>query len=125
MLQGLAKAKSTGLLDIKSFDIADFETYEKVENGDSTWILPGTASATLAINFPLPFVAMAAADAFPITCRQAPGVFGPGSSRHCVLRLQNEGARGLLEVLQAEGGHCRRAPQQAGESQVSCHTWDF
>lgn len=40
-LQGLAKAQTHGLLNMQTFDISDYEMYEKVENGDSTWILPG------------------------------------------------------------------------------------
>lgn len=39
--QGLAKARTEGLLEMDTFDMTDYETYEKVENGDSTWILPG------------------------------------------------------------------------------------
>jgi len=37
-LQGLYKAIKTGLLDIDSLDIEEYEYYEKVEHGDLNWI---------------------------------------------------------------------------------------
>jgi cell division cycle 14 len=37
-LQGLYKAIKTGLLDIDSLDVEEYEYYEKVENGDLNWI---------------------------------------------------------------------------------------
>lgn len=37
-LQGLYKAIKTGLLDIDSLDVEEYEYYEKVEHGDLNWI---------------------------------------------------------------------------------------
>ena len=41
-LQGLANARCQRLLDFRSFDLDDYDFHERVENGDSTWIVPGT-----------------------------------------------------------------------------------
>ena len=44
-LQGIAKAKEVGFLDWhlpeSSFNLAEYEHYEQVENGDLNWIVPG------------------------------------------------------------------------------------
>ncbi len=42
--QGLAHANCQGLLDFRTFDLEDYDFHERVENGDSTWILPGDMS---------------------------------------------------------------------------------
>ncbi|KAH9950025.1 tyrosine protein phosphatase [Amylocystis lapponica] len=39
-LWGLYKAMQNGLCDMNEFDIADYEYYEKVENGDWNWLTP-------------------------------------------------------------------------------------
>jgi cell division cycle 14 len=40
-LRGLQKARECGFFDFQSFDIAEYEHYEQVENGDLNWIVPG------------------------------------------------------------------------------------
>ena len=40
-LKGLEKAISLGWYDCKTFDNKEYEYYEKVENGDLNWIIPG------------------------------------------------------------------------------------
>ena len=40
-MQGLYQAHQVGLLNFGTFNLEHFEYFEKVENGDSTWIVPG------------------------------------------------------------------------------------
>ncbi|XP_043837157.1 dual specificity protein phosphatase CDC14B-like [Dromiciops gliroides] len=40
-LMGLHKAVQYGFLNFEEFDLDDYEHYEKVENGDLNWIIPG------------------------------------------------------------------------------------
>jgi cell division cycle 14 len=44
-LQGLSRAKEVGFLDWHlptcNFNLAEYEHYEQVENGDLNWIVPG------------------------------------------------------------------------------------
>lgn len=44
-LQGIAKARDCGFIDASGgswrFDLAEYEHYEQVENGDLNWIIPG------------------------------------------------------------------------------------
>ena len=40
-LKGLEYAISLGWYDFKNFDPKEYEYYEKVENGDLNWIIPG------------------------------------------------------------------------------------
>ncbi|MEQ2234843.1 Dual specificity protein phosphatase cdc14ab, partial [Ilyodon furcidens] len=40
-LQGLRKALQHGFLDFETFSTEEYEHYERVENGDMNWILPG------------------------------------------------------------------------------------
>uniref|UniRef100_UPI003AAF73C5 dual specificity protein phosphatase CDC14AB-like n=1 Tax=Centroberyx gerrardi TaxID=166262 RepID=UPI003AAF73C5 len=40
-LQGIRKALQYGFLDFESFDVEEYEHYERVENGDMNWIVPG------------------------------------------------------------------------------------
>ena len=49
MLQGLAHAQRSSLLDAKTFDLDDYEYHERVENGDSTWIVPGKLKKAILI----------------------------------------------------------------------------
>ena len=37
-IRGMYKAIQTGLFDVNSFDVEEYEFYEKVENGDYNWI---------------------------------------------------------------------------------------
>ena len=39
-LQGLEKAIELGWYDFKTFDVQEYEYYEKLENGDLNWIIP-------------------------------------------------------------------------------------
>lgn len=40
-LRGLHYAMRLGWFDFKKFDLAEYEHYEKVENGDLNWMVPG------------------------------------------------------------------------------------
>ncbi|KAJ8277758.1 hypothetical protein GJAV_G00079550 [Gymnothorax javanicus] len=40
-LQGIRKALQHGFFDFESFDVDEYEHYERVENGDFNWIVPG------------------------------------------------------------------------------------
>ncbi|XP_025109161.1 dual specificity protein phosphatase CDC14AB-like isoform X3 [Pomacea canaliculata] len=40
-LHGLSKALSNGFFNFETFDVDEYEHYEKVENGDFNWIVPG------------------------------------------------------------------------------------
>ncbi|XP_054644474.1 dual specificity protein phosphatase CDC14AB [Dunckerocampus dactyliophorus] len=40
-LQGIRKALQHGFYDFETFDVDEYEHYERVENGDFNWIVPG------------------------------------------------------------------------------------
>ncbi|KAJ4459019.1 putative Dual specificity protein phosphatase CDC14A [Paratrimastix pyriformis] len=40
-LKGLAKARANNFFDFSNFDVNEYEYYERVENGDLNWIVPG------------------------------------------------------------------------------------
>ncbi|KAM4623309.1 dual specificity protein phosphatase CDC14AB-like [Polymixia lowei] len=40
-LQGIRKALQYGFVDFENFDVEEYEHYERVENGDMNWIIPG------------------------------------------------------------------------------------
>ncbi|XP_030015896.1 dual specificity protein phosphatase CDC14AB-like isoform X2 [Sphaeramia orbicularis] len=40
-LQGIRKALQHGLMDFENFSTEEYEHYERVENGDMNWIIPG------------------------------------------------------------------------------------
>ena len=40
-LQGLQEAVNKGWYNFKLFNVKEYEHYEKVENGDLNWIIPG------------------------------------------------------------------------------------
>uniref|UniRef100_A0A673IPH9 Dual specificity protein phosphatase CDC14A-like n=1 Tax=Sinocyclocheilus rhinocerous TaxID=307959 RepID=A0A673IPH9_9TELE len=40
-LQGIRKALQHGFLNFETFDVNEYEHYERVENGDLNWIVPG------------------------------------------------------------------------------------
>jgi cell division cycle 14 len=40
-LRGLHYASRLGWFDFRKFDITEYEHYEKIENGDLNWIIPG------------------------------------------------------------------------------------
>ncbi len=54
--QGMERAKLAGFLDWDrpdcSFDLAEYEHYEQVENGDLNWIVPGVALLRSCHPFP-------------------------------------------------------------------------
>jgi hypothetical protein len=39
-LKGLYYSQKLGWFDYKKFDLAEYENYEKLENGDINWIIP-------------------------------------------------------------------------------------
>jgi len=41
ILRGLDKAKKIGWVNLETFDVKDYETFEQVDNGDWNWIVPG------------------------------------------------------------------------------------
>jgi cell division cycle 14 len=44
-LKGVAQAKKCKFLDFDTFDVAAFEYWEKLENGDISWVMPGKLAA--------------------------------------------------------------------------------
>nr|XP_040028013.1 dual specificity protein phosphatase CDC14AB-like isoform X2 [Gasterosteus aculeatus aculeatus] len=40
-LQGISKALEHGFINFERFDVEEYEHYERVENGDMNWIIPG------------------------------------------------------------------------------------
>lgn len=40
-LRGLEYAITLGWFNYKTFNLAEYEHYEKIENGDLNWIIPG------------------------------------------------------------------------------------
>uniref|UniRef100_UPI0037E99BCD dual specificity protein phosphatase CDC14AB-like n=1 Tax=Semicossyphus pulcher TaxID=241346 RepID=UPI0037E99BCD len=44
-LQGIRKAMQHGIFDFDSFHVEEYEHYERVENGDMNWIIPGKVLA--------------------------------------------------------------------------------
>ena len=40
-LRGLERAVKFGWFDMKTFDLYSYDFYERVENGDMNWIIPG------------------------------------------------------------------------------------
>uniref|UniRef100_A0A8C8HCN6 Dual specificity protein phosphatase CDC14A n=2 Tax=Oncorhynchus tshawytscha TaxID=74940 RepID=A0A8C8HCN6_ONCTS len=40
-LQGIRKALQCGFFNFETFDVEEYEHYERVENGDMNWIIPG------------------------------------------------------------------------------------
>lgn len=47
VLKGLEKAMELGWYDFKNFDVQEFEYYEKLDNGDLNWIIPGKICALM------------------------------------------------------------------------------
>jgi cell division cycle 14 len=41
VLRGIAKARACGFFSLDHFDLGEYETYEKVENGDMNWLVDG------------------------------------------------------------------------------------
>ena len=40
-LRGLEYAVKLGWFNLKTFNLRDYEYYEKIENGDMNWVIPG------------------------------------------------------------------------------------
>lgn len=40
-IRGLVKARSCGFFDVRTFNVNEYHFYEKIENGDMNWIVPG------------------------------------------------------------------------------------
>ncbi|CAJ1087351.1 LOW QUALITY PROTEIN: dual specificity protein phosphatase CDC14AB-like [Xyrichtys novacula] len=49
-LQGIHKALQLGFFDFDSFNVEEYEHYERVENGDMNWIIPGKVLAFCSPN---------------------------------------------------------------------------
>mmetsp|Transcript_6926 Transcript_6926/g.7827 ORF Transcript_6926/g.7827 Transcript_6926/m.7827 type:complete len:91 (+) Transcript_6926:142-414(+) len=47
VLKGLEKAIELGWYKFKSFDVQEYEYYEKLDNGDLNWIIPGKICALM------------------------------------------------------------------------------
>lgn len=47
VLTGLEKGIKVGWYDFKTFDVHEYEYYEKVENGDLNWVIPGKIIALM------------------------------------------------------------------------------
>jgi len=47
VMKGLEKAMELGWYDFKNFDVQEFEYYEKLDNGDLNWIIPGKICALM------------------------------------------------------------------------------
>lgn len=47
VLKGLEKAIELGWYDFKNFDVQEYEYYEKLDNGDLNWIIPGKICALM------------------------------------------------------------------------------
>ena len=52
-LRGLQTGIQLGWFDYKTFNLKDYEFYEKVENGDFNWIVPGKFIAFSGTPLPL------------------------------------------------------------------------
>ena len=71
-MQGLARARDVGFLQWQepgcTFNVAEYDFYEQVENGDLNWIVPGTALHPCPILVRTP--ASAASQNLPEPCMQ-------------------------------------------------------
>jgi cell division cycle 14 len=45
VLKGLEKAMELGWYNFKTFDVQEYEYYEKLDNGDLNWVIPGKICA--------------------------------------------------------------------------------
>ena len=66
-LQGLEFAIKTGWYDFRTFNVKEYEHYERVENGDLNWIIPGRFMAFMG----------------PVEKRDAVQRFGHHPSKYC------------------------------------------
>uniref|UniRef100_UPI003AAAD893 dual specificity protein phosphatase CDC14AB isoform X3 n=1 Tax=Centroberyx gerrardi TaxID=166262 RepID=UPI003AAAD893 len=75
-LQGIRKALQHGFFDFETFDVDEYEHYERVENGDFNWIVPGKF---LAFSGPHPKTKME--NGYPL---HAPEAYFPYFRKHSV-----------------------------------------
>ncbi|KAM8875750.1 dual specificity protein phosphatase CDC14AB isoform 2-T2 [Spinachia spinachia] len=75
-LQGVRKALQHGFFDFETFDVDEYEHYERVENGDLNWIVPGKF---LAFSGPHPKTKME--NGYPL---HAPEAYFPYFRKHNV-----------------------------------------
>ncbi|XP_068449199.1 dual specificity protein phosphatase CDC14AB [Clinocottus analis] len=75
-LQGVRKALQHGFFDFETFDVDEYEHYERVENGDLNWIVPGKF---LAFSGPHPKTTME--NGYPL---HAPEAYFPYFRKHNV-----------------------------------------
>ncbi|XP_029904616.1 dual specificity protein phosphatase CDC14AB isoform X1 [Myripristis murdjan] len=84
-LQGVRKALQHGFFDFETFDVDEYEHYERVENGDFNWIVPGKF---LAFSGPHPKTKME--NGYPL---HAPEAYFPYFRKHnvsTVIRLNKK-----------------------------------
>lgn len=84
-LQGIRKALQHGFFDFENFDVNEYEHYERVENGDLNWIVPGKI---LAFSGPHPKTRMD--NGYPL---HAPEAYFPYFRKHgvtTVIRLNKK-----------------------------------
>ncbi|XP_048831990.1 dual specificity protein phosphatase CDC14AB isoform X10 [Brienomyrus brachyistius] len=78
-LQGIHKALQHGFFDFDTFDVDEYEHYERVENGDFNWIIPGKL---LAFSGPHPKTKIE--NGYPL---HAPEAYFPYFRKHNVLTV--------------------------------------
>ncbi|XP_043915720.1 dual specificity protein phosphatase CDC14B isoform X2 [Protopterus annectens] len=78
-LQAVNKAVQYGFLDFNAFDVNEYEHYEKVENGDFNWIVPGKLLA-----FSGPHPKSRVENGYP---RHAPEAYFPYFKKHSVTTI--------------------------------------
>ncbi|KAM3876413.1 dual specificity protein phosphatase CDC14AB [Diretmus argenteus] len=78
-LQGIRKALQHGFFDFETFDVDEYEHYERVENGDFNWIVPGKF---LAFSGPHPKTKME--NGYPL---HAPEAYFPYFRKHNITTI--------------------------------------
>nr|XP_023668966.1 dual specificity protein phosphatase CDC14A isoform X2 [Paramormyrops kingsleyae] len=78
-LQGIHKALQHGFFDFETFDVDEYEHYERVENGDFNWIIPGKL---LAFSGPHPKTKIE--NGYPL---HAPEAYFPYFRKHNVMTV--------------------------------------
>jgi protein-tyrosine phosphatase len=94
-LQGLYKAKLNGFFNFDSFDVDEYEHYEKVENGDLNWILPGKFLA-----FCGPHAKSKLENGYPLHAPEAYTTYFRKNNVKCIIRLNKKiyDARRFVDV---------------------------
>lgn len=84
-LHGIHKALQHGFLDFEKFNVEDYEHYERVENGDMNWIIPGKILA-----FSSPHHRNKMENGYPLHCPEAYFSFFREHSVTDVVRLNRK-----------------------------------